>query len=122
MFIQISESQTGRALRTPRWKYAVTADYDEAQPRAETYREDFLYDLDNDPSELVNLAGMATFRGVADDLKARLLGWIEDVEGSRPAIVDAEAADPLQLMPAKGDGLPEERRGIDPYKSPLVHF
>jgi arylsulfatase A-like enzyme len=122
VFIQISESETGRALRTQRWKYSVTAAYDEAQQRADVYREDFLYDLDNDPCELVNLAGMSTFRAVAEELKARLLCWIEDVEGARPMIVDAAGTDALQLIPAKGDGIPAERLGIDPYKSPLLHF
>jgi arylsulfatase A-like enzyme len=122
VFIQISESETGRALRTQRWKYSVTAAYDEAQQRADVYREAFLYDLDNDPCELVNLAGMSTFRAVADDLKARLLCWIEDVEGARPAIINAAGTDALQLIPAKGDGIPSERLGIDPYKSPLLHF
>ena len=30
--------------------------------------------------------------------------------------------DPLQLIPAKGDGIPADRLAIDPYKSPLLHF
>jgi arylsulfatase A-like enzyme len=122
VFIQISESQTGRALRTQRWKYSVTADYDEGRSSADIYREDFLYDLDNDPCELVNLAGMPTFRGVANDMKARLLRWIGDVEGTRPAITDAAETEPLQLIPAKGDGIPADRLAIDPYKSALLHF
>lgn len=119
-FIQISESQTGRALRTQRWKYAVTAPYDHDRQSAESYAEDALYDLDNDPYELVNLAGMSPFRGVADDLKARLLGEIERIEGERPAIVDAPPRDPLQLIPHKGAGVSAGRLAIDPYKSPLL--
>ena len=90
IFFQISETETGRALRTHRWKYGVTSEYDEDLPRSEVYRESYLYDLDSDPYEMVNLAGMTAFRGVADDLKARLLDWIAKVEeGHAPNIHDA---------------------------------
>ena len=119
-FIQLSESQTGRAIRTRRWKYAVTAPYDHDRQDADVYREDCLYDLDNDPYELTNLAGMATFREVADDMKARLSGWIGRIEGKTPAIETATGADPLQHIPHKGYGARAERRDIDPYKSPLL--
>ena len=119
-FIQLSESQTGRALRTQRWKYSVTAAYDHHRASAERYAEDCLYDLDNDPYELVNLAGMAPFRAVADDLKAKLLDQIGRVEGECPTIADAPGADPLQLMPARGAGVAPDRLAIDPYKSPLL--
>ncbi|MEF2070684.1 sulfatase-like hydrolase/transferase [Consotaella aegiceratis] len=89
-FFQISETETGRALRTHRWKYGVTAEYDADQPRADVYREVYLYDLDADPYEMVNLAGMPVFRGVADDLKARLLAWIAEIEeGHAPKILPA---------------------------------
>lgn len=120
VFIQISESQTGRALRTQRWKYAVTAPYDHARQSADRYTEDALYDLDNDPYELVNLAGMAPFRAVADELKARLLAQIHHVEKEKPDIINAPLQDPLQLMPHKGAGVDPARLEIDPYKSPLL--
>lgn len=122
ILIQISESQTARAVRSARWKYSVTAPYDETAQDAPRYREECLYDLDNDPYELVNLAGMSTFREVADRMKGRLLDWIETVEGRRPAIDDLSGTDPLQLIPAKGSGVAAERQGIDPYRSPLLHF
>ena len=90
IFFQISETETGRALRTHRWKYGVTSEYDEDLPRSEVYRESYLYDLDSDPYEMVNLAGMTAFRSVADDLKTRLLDWIAKVEeGHAPNIHDA---------------------------------
>jgi arylsulfatase A-like enzyme len=118
VFIQISESQTGRAIRTSRWKYSVTAPADHDRDHAATYREDCLYDLDNDPYELVNLAGMVTFRSIADELKLRLLGHIAQFEKRHPAIETAVTTDPLQLMALKGDGVAEHRQGIDPYRSP----
>ena len=120
LFIQISESQTGRALRTLRWKYAVTAPYDHDRQSSETYAEDALYDLDNDPYELVNLVGMAPFRQVADKLKSRLLANIQHIEGETPFIIDAPTRDPLQLMPNKGADVAASRLAIDPYKSPLL--
>ena len=56
VFIQISESQVGRCVRTPKWKYSVRADADGWRERdARVYYEDFLYDLEADPHERVNL-------------------------------------------------------------------
>ena len=55
VFVQISESGIGRAVRTRRWKYAVQSD---AAPRgaegASSYDEAYLYDLEADPYELRN--------------------------------------------------------------------
>ena len=56
VFFQISETETGRGVRTKRWKYAVTAPYDDAQAASATYREAFLYDLENDPYESISPA------------------------------------------------------------------
>lgn len=54
VFIQISESQIGRAVRTDRWKYSVSAkNADKAF--ADEYKDDFLYDLEKDPYEKNNL-------------------------------------------------------------------
>jgi arylsulfatase A-like enzyme len=90
LFFQISETETGRALRTHRWKYGVTSEYHEDAPRSDVYRECYLYDLDSDPYEMVNLIGMDVFRGLCDDLKKRLLEWIAEVEeGQAPEILDA---------------------------------
>ncbi|QRM56165.1 sulfatase-like hydrolase/transferase [Sinorhizobium sp. BG8] len=85
-FVQISETETGRAIRTARWKYAVTAPYDAAQSEAAEYDEFALYDLESDPYELVNLIGMPAFAEVTADLRSRLLKWIFDIEGSTPRI------------------------------------
>ena len=91
VFVQISESGIGRAVRTKRWKYAVQSDA--VPPGAEgarSYEEAYLYDLEADPYELRNLIGYESHRPVADRMKARLLGYIRDVEGYVPEIVDAE--------------------------------
>jgi uncharacterized sulfatase len=56
IFLQISESQCGRAIRTLKWKYSVRAPKKTGQdPNSDIYMEDFLYDLENDPHERNNL-------------------------------------------------------------------
>ena len=101
VFFQISETETGRALRTHRWKYGVTSAYDEDFARSDTYREAYLYDLDADPWEMVNLIGMPAFREAADRLKTRLLAWIAEVEdGHAPEILDHEPRRQRQHRPS----------------------
>lgn len=75
VFVQISEAQVGRAIRTDRWKYAVTApDADGWQDMAaEEYVEELLYDLHADPYELDNLAGRASHAEIAEELGQRLV-------------------------------------------------
>ncbi len=109
LFVQISESECGRALRTHRWKYAVRAEtldgYDwdsfhfDTRASAETYYETFLYDLESDPYELVNLVGAPAYRELCDRLKGRLLEWILKVEGERPEIVNAKERTAFQRQP-----------------------
>ncbi len=91
LLIEISESCTGRALRTSRWKYGVTArEADPTSPKqALEYREEFLYDLESDPYELCNLSGWRSHRAVADWLRERLLRAITAAGGPAPKIVHA---------------------------------
>ncbi len=74
-FIQVSESQIGRAIRTGRWKYAVKApdEVPRRQPYAPVYEEDCLYDLMADPYELTNLIELESHRPLANHLRERLL-------------------------------------------------
>ncbi|MDD4849327.1 MAG: sulfatase-like hydrolase/transferase [Gemmiger sp.] len=90
-FVQISEAEVGRAIRTQRWKYAVAApDKDPiADPDSDHYRETALYDLEEDPYELDNLVGLPSHRGVSDVLKAKLLARIAEIEGKHPVIENA---------------------------------
>lgn len=57
VFMQISESQCGRAIRTDRFKYAVRtlAPTGYLKYNAGVYFEDYLYDLEKDPIERCNL-------------------------------------------------------------------
>ncbi len=98
VFIQISESQVGRAMRTERWKYCVDAPdkngWDDAG--SERYVEQYLYDLEADPYELTNLIGIDAFRDVADDLKARLIARMVAAGEAAPEIIDAPSRSLMQ--------------------------
>ena len=58
-YVQISESQIGRALRTPEWTYAVVAPPLRGvhAPASDVYEEYQMYNLAADPHQLLNLAG-----------------------------------------------------------------
>ncbi|GIP31505.1 sulfatase-like hydrolase/transferase [Paenibacillus sp. J2TS4] len=92
VFVQISESHIGRAIRTERWKYSVAAPdkHGSEQAGSEQYVEQFLYDLQADPYELTNLVGMDSFRAVADDLRDRLIRRMVEAGEAPPAIIPAE--------------------------------
>ncbi|NHN30250.1 sulfatase-like hydrolase/transferase [Paenibacillus sp. S3N08] len=92
VFVQISESHTGRAIRTHRWKYSVSASAglsggDATQSAsAEEYVEQFLYDLYADPYELSNLAGMESHRDVANQLRDTLIRRMVEAGEQAPLI------------------------------------
>ncbi len=91
VFVQISESQVARAIRTHRWKYCVNAP-DRVGWRdaaADRYVEESLYDLHADPYELENLAGVDAFRSVADDLRKRLVARMVAAGEAAPMIEPA---------------------------------
>jgi arylsulfatase A-like enzyme len=75
VFIQISVSQVGRAIRTKRWKYGVTAPDKDGRTDigSSAYVEEYLYDLQADPYELNNLCSREEYRQVAEELQDRLL-------------------------------------------------
>jgi arylsulfatase A-like enzyme len=92
VFIQISESQIGRAVRTKRWKYCVTATDKDGWSASDSpvYTEQYLYDLEYDPHEQTNLIGYASHREAAKKMRERLLKYLAKVEKSSPGIIEAE--------------------------------
>lgn len=74
VLIHVSEAQVGRALRTERWKYGVTAPGKNGfqHSGSSEYVEESLYDLSVDPYELCNLIHQAPHRAQADELRERL--------------------------------------------------
>jgi arylsulfatase A-like enzyme len=95
-FVQVSESQIGRALRTDRYKYAVAAPSRDGwrsgsgDQRSDVYVERYLYDLARDPHERVNLVSHPEYREVAQRLRDRLVERIATVEGDSPEVRQLE--------------------------------
>ena len=99
VFIQISESQVGRAIRTRRWKYAVDAPdkhgWDDSA--SDVYIESELYDLFADPYELHNLAGYESHRAVSDVLRGRLIQQMIQAQEAEP-IIESAAMRPTEQL------------------------
>ncbi|MGN0542955.1 MAG: sulfatase-like hydrolase/transferase [Acutalibacteraceae bacterium] len=76
VFIQISESQIGRAVRTDRWKYSVSAKNRDSA-FADSYTEDCLYDLQNDPYEKNNLVSDPSLAQTRRELREILLEYMK---------------------------------------------
>ncbi|WP_159886183.1 sulfatase-like hydrolase/transferase [Paenibacillus puerhi] len=101
--VQISEAQVGRAIRTKRWKYSVSAPHRDAiaDSGSDRYLEEFLYDLQADPWELNNLIGSAAHREVKQSLRERLIRRM--TEAGEPApVIEPAAEQPmgqLELTP-----------------------
>ena len=91
VFVQISEAQTGRAVRTHRWKYSVEAP-GEKGPAAACYQEQHLYDLRADPYELVNLIDSEAHRPVAEVMRNRLQRRMVEAGEAEARILAAEVA------------------------------
>jgi arylsulfatase A-like enzyme len=73
VFIQISESMTARALRTSEWTYVVVRPDGKSASSSPEYEEYQLYNLCDDPYQLVNLAGRTETREISRVLRLRLL-------------------------------------------------
>jgi arylsulfatase A-like enzyme len=87
--IQISESMTGRAIRTPDWTYCI-ADVSGAKgSAAKTYTEYQIYDQRADPNELVNLAGRKEYRVKAEELREQLTKLMIAAGEPEPEILPA---------------------------------
>ncbi len=95
VFMQISESQVGRAVRTKDWKYSVRADADGwNESHADVYYEDFLYDLNKDPYERNNLVADPAYREIRAELCKILKREMKTAHETEPEIR------PFDQMPA----------------------
>jgi arylsulfatase A-like enzyme len=88
VFVQISESQVGRCIRTHRWKYSVSAPEKNGNsvPSAPQYTEEFLYDLQADPYELTNLIALQSHEEVRTVLRERLIRRMIEAGEDAPII------------------------------------
>ena len=105
IFIQISESQVGRAIRTDRWKYSVEAPdkhpiHDSCSPE---YTETFLYDLEHDPYELHNLIHSKAHEEVCQVLAEKLKKAMMEAGEPAPVIHPAEKEKIGALLVFKGE-------------------
>jgi len=100
VFIQISESETARALRTPEWTYvALSPESDPQNDSASLHYQDYqLYNNKADQAQLVNLAGRSdphelihftgehTIREITDHLRERLKERMIEAGEEKPKI------------------------------------
>lgn len=91
VFMQISESQCGRAIRTDRFKYAVRdlSPVGYAHHSSKVYFEDYLYDLQNDPIEKHNLVKNPKYGKIRQELKYLLLEQMKNAGEEPPVILPA---------------------------------
>ncbi|MBK5195231.1 MAG: sulfatase-like hydrolase/transferase [Proteiniphilum sp.] len=88
VFIQVSESEIGRAVRTKKWCYGITASGKDAWTEyySDEYVDTYLYDLQADPHEQNNLIGTPGYEEIIQELRASLLEYIRTVEKREPAV------------------------------------
>jgi arylsulfatase A-like enzyme len=100
IFIQISQSETARALRTPEWTYlALAPDADQGRDSGSMqYRDYQLYNNSADPAQIVNLAGRSdppslvhyvgdrSITEITAHLRERLIARMVEAGEQRPQI------------------------------------
>jgi arylsulfatase A-like enzyme len=91
VFVQTSEAEVGRAVRTRRWKYGVLApDRDPWNDSgSDQYEERFLYDMEVDPYELTNLIGLHSHEQVTAVMRERLIRRMVEAGEIAPTILPA---------------------------------
>lgn len=93
VFIQISESQIGRCVRTARWKYSVRAPGSGwKRPSAMAYFEEYLYDVANDPHERDNRVLDPSLASVRAEMAVRLKKRMAGAGEAVPEILPYDAA------------------------------
>ena len=88
IFMQISESQLGRAIITDKYTYSVKKPFSFGIEKATSklYREELLYDNTLDPAQHKNLIKNKDYKEIKKELKNILLEDIEQVENVKAKI------------------------------------
>ena len=91
VFMQISESQCGRAIRTSDYMYSVRdlCPGGGFRPSSKVYFEDYLYDLKKDPNEKTNLVKSPEYAEIREDLKYMLIDEMKAAGEEEPVILPA---------------------------------
>lgn len=88
VFMQISENQVSRAIRTKDYKYCVRAFGNGNQVSgSDVYYEDYFYDLNADPAERNNLVDDPSFLSVRSKLAEKLKAEMEIAKEAVPEIL-----------------------------------
>jgi uncharacterized sulfatase len=89
IFAQIGESQVGRCIRTKKWKYAIRAPglNGSNYSKSRLYMEEFLFDLEKDPYELVNLVADQDYEVVRKELSLKIITHMVSIGEERPRII-----------------------------------
>jgi arylsulfatase A-like enzyme len=89
VFIQISESQVGRAIRTKKWKYSVKAPKRDGilYSKSDVYEGEFFYDLENDPFEKHNLIKDSNYIVVKKELSQLLIKRMVEAGEAIPRMI-----------------------------------
>lgn len=99
VFLQVSESEVGRAIRTKDWKYSVVAEEDGWNcAGAEVYYEQFLYDLNADPSEKINLAAAPQYASIRAMLAEKLEACMLQAGEAKPVILPAKNGEEAETL------------------------
>ena len=85
-FIQISESQCGRAIRTREYTYSVSCGK-LLSSSSKIYFEDYLYDNVKDIAQKNNLISSKDYEQIRKALKSRLINEIVRIENKKPIIL-----------------------------------
>ena len=89
-FIQISESQVGRAIRTKDFLYSVRAvGIGYVKAKAKVYFEDYLYDVNADPIQKNNLIKDKKYKETRKQLKEILTKQMMEIGEKKPIILPA---------------------------------
>ncbi len=90
VFMQISEGQVGRAIRTKDYKYCVQSPgIGYLKSKSKVYFEAYLYDLNKDPDEKANLVKDPAYKSVRKKLKKLLSDQMVGAGESKPIILSA---------------------------------
>jgi uncharacterized sulfatase len=91
VYVQISESQIGRAIRTDQWTYSVRVPAEKPgsgweRPDSAVYTEECLYDVQADPHQKRNLVADPRYADVRRTLRRKLKACMK-AAGERPATI-----------------------------------
>lgn len=91
VFLQISESHCGRAIRTKKYKYSVKAPLVSGflAPASPVFFEDYLYDLEKDPIEKYNLIKDPDYAEIRKELREMLIREMVNAGERKPKIFSA---------------------------------